>query len=153
MIRTCCLTPGATYDFGRHRVVKGHVSARSGEELIQRIAEQLSRANPGFAVTGLGAAWLFTHFAAFRLATVYLKSMPSRTLLDEIEFSDEPKGANLWLAVPDDDDVFRGSQEQAGIQCVSPVQTYLDLKGQPERAIDAAVELRRKLLDWGPNGK
>jgi hypothetical protein len=32
------------------------------------------------------------------------------------------------------------------------VQTYLDLKGQPERAKDAAIELRRKLINWGQHG-
>ena len=79
-------------------------------------------------------------------------AMPSRSLLKQIEFSDEPKGANLWLVLPDDEGVFHGSQKQAGIQCVSPVQTYLDLKDQPERAKDAAVELRRKLLNWGQHG-
>ncbi len=78
--------------------------------------------------------------------------MPSRSLVEEIEFSDEPKGANLWLVLPHDEGVFHGSQTLEGIQCVSAVQTYLDLKGQPERAKDAAVELRRKLLKWGPHG-
>jgi hypothetical protein len=141
------------YDFSRQRVVKGHVPARSGDELLQRIVKQFSQEKLAYAATGLGAAWLFTKFAAFRLVTVYLPSMPSRSLLEEIEFSDEPKGANLWLVLPNDEGVFQGSQEQAGIRCVSPVQTYLDLKDQPERAKDAAVELRRKLLDWRQHGK
>ena len=79
--------------------------------------------------------------------------MPTLSLLKEIEFSDEPKGANLWLTLPDDDGVFQGSQTQAGIPCASPVQTYLDLKGQPERAKEAAAELRRRLLNWEQNGK
>jgi hypothetical protein len=141
------------YDFSRHRVTKGHVPARSGEELLQRIAVRFSEEKLAYAATGLSAAWLFTSFAAFRLATFYLPSMPSRSLLKEIEFSDEPKGANLWLVLPDDEGVFHGSQEQAGIRCVSPVQAYLDLKAQPERAKDAAVELRRKLLNWGKHGE
>jgi hypothetical protein len=140
------------YDFGRHRVLKGHVPARTGEELLQRLAEQFSREGLEYAATGLGAAWLFTHFAAFRLATFYLPSMPARALLKEMEFSDEPRGANLWLAIPDDDGVFQGSQNQAGIRCVSPVQTYLDLKGQQERAKEAAVEFRRQFLSWGAHG-
>ena len=123
-----------------------------GEELLQRIAMRFSKEKLAYAATGLSAAWLFTNFAAFRL-DLYLPSMPSRSLLKEIEFSDEPRGANLWLALPDDDGVFQGSRKQAGIPCVSPVQTYLDLKAQPERAKDAAVELRRKLLNWGKHGE
>jgi hypothetical protein len=78
--------------------------------------------------------------------TIYLPSMPSCDLLSAMEFSNEPKGANLWLVLPDDGGVFHGSQLEDGIRCVSPVQTYLDLKDQPERAKDAAVKLRRRLL-------
>jgi hypothetical protein len=141
------------YDFNHHSIIKGHVPARSGDELLNRIAKQFAHENLTYATTGLAAAWLFTSFAAFRLATLYVESMPSRSLLKEIEFSDEPKGANLWLVLPDDQDVFEGSQERAGFQCVSPVQTYLDLKGQPERAKEAAAELRRTLLHWEQHGK
>jgi hypothetical protein len=141
------------YDFNRHRIIKGHVPARSGDELLQRVIKEIIHEQPECAVTGLSAAWLYTGFAAFRLATVYLPSMPSRILLKAIEFSDEPTGANLWLVLPDDEDVFHGSQLQEGISCVSAVQTYLDLKGHPERAKDAGAELRRKFLHWGQHGE
>jgi hypothetical protein len=140
------------YDFDAHRIIKGHVPARSGDELLQRVVKEVAPGKLAWAATGLGAAWLYTHFAVFRLATIYLSSMPPRSLLRDIEFADEPKGANLWLVLPGDEGVFHGSQVQEGIRCVSPVQTYLDLKGQPERAKDAAVELRRKLLNWGQHG-
>lgn len=141
-----------TYDFSRHRITKGHVPARSGDELLQRVAQTISHEKLEWAVSGLSAAWLYTRYAAFRLVTVYLSSMPSQSLLKEMEFSDEPKGANLWLVLPDDEGVFHGSQAQDGIRCVSAVQTYLDLKDQPERAKDAALELRRKLLNWEQHG-
>jgi hypothetical protein len=140
------------YDFNRHRIVKGHVPARSGDELLRRVIKKVLREKLGWAVTGLSAAWLYTRFAAFRLATVYLSSMPSRLMLREMEFSDEPKGANLWLVLPDDEGVFHDSHTLEGIRCVSPIQTYLDLKGHPERAKDAAAELRRKFLKWGRHG-
>jgi hypothetical protein len=137
------------YDFDRHRIVKGHVPVRSGDELLRRVVKEVRREELEWAATGLSAAWLYTRFAAFRLVTIYLSSMPSRQLLKAMEFSDEPKGANLWLVLPDDEGIFHGSQSKDGIPCVSAVQTYLDLKQQPERAKDAAVELRRKLLNWG----
>lgn len=141
------------YDFDRHRILKGHVPARAGDELLQRLAKQLSREKFTYAATGLGAAWLSTSFAAFRLVTLYVSSMPSRSWLDQMEFVPEPKGANLWLVVPDDEGVFHGAQTLNGISCVSPVQTYLDLKAQPERAADAAADLRRKRLPWSQHGK
>lgn len=143
----------AAYQFSRHRILKGHVPARSGDELLQRLAKSLAREKFDYAATGLSAAWLWTNFAAFRLVTLYVPAMPSRSLLTQLDFSDEPQGANLWLVLPDDEGVFHSSQKQEGIQCVSPVQTYLDLKDQPERAKDAAAELRRKLLDWKHHGK
>jgi len=139
----------AAYKFNRHRIIAGHVPARSGDELLDKLAKRFARNRLDYAATALAAAWQFTKFAAFRLVTVYLQSMPPRTVLEELEFSDEPKGANLWLVLPDDEGVFQGSQRQDGVQCVSPVQTYLDLKEQPERAKDAASELRRRLLKWG----
>ena len=52
------------YDFMKHRIVKGHVPARSGEELLHRIAGVLEKQAPGYAATGLGASWLYTHFAS-----------------------------------------------------------------------------------------
>ena len=48
-----------TYDFNRHRIIKGHVPARSGDELLQRIAKSLSREKLEYAATGLSAAWLY----------------------------------------------------------------------------------------------
>ena len=140
------------YDFNRHRIIKGHVPTRSSEELLHKLAKQLNQVKMEYAVTGLAAAWLLIKFAAFRLATIYLSSTPPRSMLAGIEFVEEPRGANLWFVVPDDVGVFRESRRQAGIRCVSPVQAYLDLKDQPERAKDAAIELRKKLLDWGRHG-
>jgi hypothetical protein len=141
----------AVYDFNRSRILKGHVAARTGNELQEKLAEKLRRKNVEYAMSGLGAAWLYTQFAAFRLTTIYLSSMPSRSLLDEIEFSEEPRGANLWIVIPDDNGVFNESQDLLDIQCVSPLQTYLDLKSHPERAKEAAGELRTSKLRWKAN--
>jgi len=33
--------------------------------------------------------------------------------------------------------------------CVHPVQVYLDLKGHPERAKEAASMVRQERLKWG----
>ena len=42
--------------------------------------------------------------------------------------------------------------ERDGVVCVHPVQIYLDLKKQPERAKEAADHLRAELLKWSANG-
>jgi hypothetical protein len=138
-----------TYDFSIHDVHRGHIPARSGTELLTQLAASLDQAGVGYAATGLGAAWLLEPFASFRLVTVYLSRWPPRELLDELMFREEPKGANVWLVLPRDEGVYYGAQMSDGIRHVSPVQTYLDLKAQPERSDEAAEELRRTHLKWG----
>jgi hypothetical protein len=61
-------------------------------------------------------------------------------------FRSEERGANTWLVVPNDEGVFEGAEDRDGVPCVHPLQAYLDLKGQPERATEAAADLRKQLL-------
>jgi hypothetical protein len=89
-----------------------------------------------------------TRFAGFRLVTFYLREQPPAALLDELSFREEERGANVWLVVPNDEGVFHGSSEREGIRCVHPVQVYLDLGAHPERASEAATELREQYVSW-----
>jgi hypothetical protein len=100
----------------------------------------------GARATGLGAAWLLTHFAGFRLASFYLQTDPSAALLDQIGFREEERGANVWLIVPDDEGVFQGAAAADAVVCVHPVQVFLDLGAHPERASEAAAEQRKRFL-------
>ena len=137
------------YGFDRHAIVRGHVSARSGDELLRRVGAALEARGVTYAATGLGAAWLYTRFAAFRTATFYMTESIA-SLAQDLGFRDEPRGANVWLVTPRDLGVFEGATGHHGIRCVHPVQAYLDLKGHPERAKEAAERLRSELLD-GPS--
>lgn len=136
------------YDFEKHRILRGHVAARSGDTLLRALAGTLSRHGVEHAASGLGAAWLITHFAAFRLVTFYLREQPSAALLEGLSFREEVRGANVWLVVPNDEGVFHGASVQEGVRCVHPVQTYLDLGAHPERAAEAATELRERYVSW-----
>jgi hypothetical protein len=136
------------YSFEKHSVLRGHVTARNSEELLRRLAKVLQSSKLRHAVTGLAAAWLQTEFAGFRLVTVFVASEPNAALLKEAAFREEPNGANVWFVVPDDEGVFDGTTEVRGIACVHPVQTYVDLLGHPERAREAAAELRSRVLKW-----
>ena len=136
------------YHFMRHRITKGHMAARSGEELLHKIAGVLEKQAPGYAATGLGAAWLYAHFANFRLATFYLPNAPGDKLSSELGFREDERGANTWLVVPNDEGVFHGSEVREGIRCVHAVQVYLDLKDHPERSAEAASRLRQDYLKW-----
>ncbi len=141
------------YNFFRHDVLQGNMPVRSAEELLRNLERSLSKAKIRHAATGLGAAWAFTHFAAFRLVTFYVSERPTGFLRD-IGFQAGARGANVWLVVPNDDGVFQetrtprwydpgASDELNDLKCVHPVQIYVDLKHHPERAADAAAELAR----------
>jgi hypothetical protein len=143
----------AEYDFRRHTLLRGHVAARSGLDLLRELARKLGRYETEYAATGLASAWLWEPFAAFRTVTLYLTTLPGADLLAKLGFHEGARGSNTWLVVPDDEGVFAGKSERDGIWCVSPIQTYLDLKGQPERADEAAAELRRTQLTWQSNPK
>ena len=139
------------YDFSKHKIIKGHVAARSGEELMMRLANTLTTHQQSYAMTGLAAAWQMTHFSAFKLTTVYLERRPEPTILEALGFRQEDRGANTWLIFPNDAGVFQGAESFDGIRCVHPVQAYMDLKSMPERASEAAEHIRGLLLSGDPN--
>jgi hypothetical protein len=134
------------YDFEKHHTRRGHVAVRSAEELVRRIAA--SPAGLRWVLTGLAGAWYLTHFATFRLVTVLVEARPSDAWLSAIGFREEPRGANIWIVRPVDEAVFRGAREVQGLPCAHPLQVYLDLKAHPERANEAAEELRKRVLNW-----
>ena len=136
------------YDFNRHHIIKGHIAARSGDLLLHRIADTLSRNSVNYAATGLAAAWLYTRFANFRLVTIYFQHLPNKKSIGLLNFREDERGVNTWLVVPKDEGVFHGSEVYDGIPCVNPIQVYLDLKGHPERASEAAVKLRQDYFRW-----
>lgn len=140
------------YDFSKHQTFRGHVAARSGDELLRRLAGALQEQRVKYAATGLAAAWLLTKFAGFRLVTMYVPERPAPRVLERLGFREEERGANVWLVVPKDEGVFHGAAHRDGVACVHPVQAYLDLKDQPERTKEAADHLRAELLKWSTDG-
>ncbi len=138
------------YRFDRHHIIRGHISAGGGDTLIHSLAEALSKTEEPYAATALPATWLWTRYAPFHLATVYISSLPSPGLKRALGFREEVTGANTWLVVPNDQGVFHGAELVDDIRCVHPVQAYVDLKDHPEGATEAATELRRR-LEWRGN--
>lgn len=138
----------AAYDFSRHDITRAVVAARSGRDVLDRVSKVLRSMEVRHAATGLAAAWAYEPFAAYRTSTVYVERRPGEDALREMGAREAPSGANLWLVVPNDQGVFAEARDVGGTPCVSPLQTYLDLKGQPERAEEAAEALGRSHLPW-----
>ena len=136
------------YRFTKHALIPGHIPAASGVALVHELADILAESRTRYAMTGLPAAWLYTRYASFRLVTVYLDRVPSMKLQRQLGFREERRGANVWFVVPNDEGVFHAGKTMDGVHCVHPAQAYLDLQEHPERASEAAGELRYRLLDW-----
>ena len=134
------------YDFSKHHIVRGHIAARSGDEILRRVSDQLKRDKLEHAATGLAGAWLLNQFAGFRLVVFFVSQMPSAEARQTMGFHEEQKGENVWLVVPNDEGVFDGAAERDGIRCVHPVQVYMDLKNHPERSAEAAEQLCARFL-------
>jgi len=133
------------YRFERHDIVLGHVSG-SGIEVAEELHRRLRDAETRHAVTGLPAAWLHQSFARFRLNSIYVAGDP-RQAASKIGLRQEDRGANVQLIGPDDEGVFEGSEYLKGLPCAHPIQVYLDLNHLPERASEAAQNLRQDLFD------
>lgn len=142
-----------SYDFSDHRVHRGHIAVRGSERRLRSLNDALGDAGVEHAATGLAAAWHYVSYAAYRLVTTYVAEMPDSEHLNQIGFRPVETGANVWLVVPNDAGVFAGTVEREGIPYVSAVQAYLDLLHHPERAGEAADELRRTCLCWSDHGR
>ena len=136
------------YDFKKNRIIKGHIAARSSNEILKNISDLLSDKDILHSATGLSGAWLYCKFANFRIVSFYIEEQLSKNLCKSLGFKEEERGSNVWLVVPKDEGVFQGSETVEGINCVHPIQVYLDLFGHPERAMEAANDLRKNCLSW-----
>lgn len=137
------------YNFSSQEIEKGTVPAKSGQDVMKLVKKLFKKQNFEYAATGLAAGWCYTKFADFRTATFYIPYSVADTVKAELGFQQGQKGANLWLVNPQDNDVLRGRRRLEGVECVHPVQAYLDLiSGHPERSREAAEELRKEFLTW-----
>ena len=132
------------YRFDRHHALRGHLSG-SGIELARTLSERLESAGLHHAFTGLPAAWAIDRFAQFRLNSVYVDGDPHE-ISERLELRTNERGANVQLIAPDDAGIFFGEEVRDGLNCVAPVQVYLDLLHLPERADEAARQLRAEYL-------
>ncbi len=134
------------YRFQRHLIVRGHVPARTGTEVVEKLGQSLRDARVEHAFTGLSGAWPYTRAAGFRLVTAFVQEHPPASVLRAADFVEQERGSNAWIVVPNDLGVFDGSRSIDGVSCAHPVQVWLDLKEQPERAAEVAHDLFDRIL-------
>jgi hypothetical protein len=69
------------------------LAACSSEELQQRLAEAFVAQGIEYAATGIGAAWVLTGFASFRLVTICWRKPPGGSLV--VHLTTDPTGGRL----------------------------------------------------------
>jgi hypothetical protein len=137
------------YHIQEYERIQGHLPARSGEHALEQLVQRLDKLPFIYAVTGLAAAWIHTGFAGFRLVSLYMDPTPGWNLERELGFEQTDRGANLWIIRAKDDGVYEGQTQVNRANVVHPLQAYMDLKDHPERASEAAANLRERFLTWG----
>lgn len=139
------------YDFTRHTIVRGHVQARTGVQLTQNVSAWLAARQISHAATGLAGAWFWTHFAMFRISTLFVAEPLTTAQEKDLGFIHNESGANLWLVTPNERSVFTGATLREDVPCAHPLQVYLDLKAHPERSAEAAERLHQEFLAKAPH--
>lgn len=130
------------YSITDHKITRGHIYTRGqGADLIDTLGTKLNQMGIHYAFTGLSSAWHYAPFASFRLAAVYVENPVPIVKTDELGFSPEARGANVWIIEPNDEGVLWDTVFHQGVRFTSPLQTYLDLKDHPERADEASLEM------------
>lgn len=94
------------------------------------------------------ARWL-APYARGAADYVYADEAGIIAIEEQMEANRVSKGANLYIARPKENGVFRDEVEPTpGIRTTSPIQTYLDLWISGERGQEAAQHLREEKLGW-----
>lgn len=134
------------YRYRRLDIAPAHLSG-DGMQLARGLDELLREANITHWFTGLPAAWAYDQFARFRLVSVFVDGDPELVRAD-LGLRTAERGANVHLIGAGLQKLEIGQAWPEGLPCVHPIQAYLDLLDLPERAQEAADNLRPLALQW-----
>jgi hypothetical protein len=120
-------------------------------ETEARIAAWCRENGVAYALTQLAAAWRSSPLVRYDKSVVYIDHKVEsegnlKALLGTIDAREVDTGASCTLWITTDPAVFTDAREVNGINVVSPLQLYLDLKALPGRGEDAAQEILEKEL-------
>ncbi len=118
------------------------------EKVARRLVETFGEEAP-VVFTQWFAANLRHPYTVAPVVSAYVKAYPDETLLQSLRARPVGEGGALWLAVPNDDGVFRETQRVGLFTLVCDAQIYLDLQRVGLRGPDQAKALR----EWTGFGK
>lgn len=121
------------------------------QETEKRLAGWCRSRTITYALTQLSAAWRYSPMVRYDKCVAYIDSKLEaennlKDLLEQIDAREVDTGANCTLWITDDPAVFTDAREFDGVNTVSPLQLYLDLKVLSGRGEDAAQEILEREL-------
>ncbi|MBI5055534.1 MAG: hypothetical protein HZB61_02810 [Nitrospirae bacterium] len=129
----------------RKNEVCNYYSLKSIPEIESDISKICQEKGVAYALTGFSGAARYAPAVRYSRAMAYVyndrEDVASLLNLKKVE-----SGANITILGPYDEGVFYGNQIIEDIRIVSPLQTYLDLKGYKGRGEEAAEVLLRDVI-------
>lgn len=118
------------------------------EQVAQRLVETFAETVP-LVFTQWFAANLRHPYTVPPVVTAYVSAPPAEKWVQALRARPVSEGGTLWLAVPNDEGVFRETQRVGRFTLASDAQIYLDLLRVGLRGPDQAKVLR----EWAGFGK
>jgi len=139
----------AAYNDFRKRHV--YVHYYTFEQDIGKFLEQMkSKKGPEYALTTLVGALQIAPYVRPTDIYLYVKSEEdAKKWAHLLDLKPVERAGNIAFVVPDDPEIFYGSQSINGVNIVSDVQLYVDILNYPGRGEEAAGELFKKIeKEW-----
>ena len=134
----------AAYRFTRNRIENFYAMA-SVDEIERAIAGKSQGGEPLGTLTAFSAAARLAPAVRYQRVAAYVRE-PMEAVAEKLDWKRVPSGSNVSLIEPYDEGVLMDSQDRDGIQVVSPLQAYLDLRGNVARGEEAAEAILREVL-------
>lgn len=133
------------YNYRKNEVWEFY-SLKGLNELEKSIAEYCKKSVKAYALTGFSGAARLAPSVRYKKAITYISEL-QQDLAIELSIKPVTSGGNLLVFSPYDDGVYYGKKEYDGIDVVSPIQLYLDLKGFRGRGEEAAEALYDQIIE------
>jgi hypothetical protein len=113
-------------------------------EIEALLAETCQELRINYALAGFSSASRIAPMVRYQRASGYANGDLTR-IIESQNWKPVSSGGNIRLIIPYDEGVYWGARWVDGIKITSPVQTYLDLQGDPGRGQEAAAALLREM--------
>lgn len=131
----------SAYRYGENGFTGFYSPLKDRSEVFARLKADQGRR---YALTMGSAASLVA--PAVRSTDVYMYTEDVDILKELLELVPVEFGGNVYVSVPKDASVLRGTRVLDGLSIVSDLQIYLDLANYPQRGKEQADEIRNRVL-------